>query len=162
MFAICDYFGKYYGHFPHCDYSFIVPLKEVHMQQRWFHRVLFTAKSEVTFDDVISKGQLENISLNGALVSFEKAITVNRGDKCFLAIYPEGESQPIRIIAEVVRCLRNMVGIKFVAIDEDTQLCLYELVKRVTTEPEKMNAESDKLKEYFVNYFADTEPIIKR
>ena len=50
------------------------------MQQRWFHRVLFTAKSEVTFDDVISKGQLENISLNGALVSFEKEIAVNRGD----------------------------------------------------------------------------------
>ena len=79
-----------------------------------------------------------------------------------LTIYPEGESQPLRIIAEVVRCLRNMVGIKFVAIDEETQLCLYELVKRVTTEPEKMNAESDKLKEYFVNYFAGTEPIIKR
>ena len=80
--------------------------------------------------------------------------------KCFLAIYPEGESQPIRIIAEVVRCLRNMVGIKFVAIDAETQLCLYELVKRVTIEPEQMNAESDRLKEYFANYFAGTEPII--
>jgi hypothetical protein len=132
------------------------------MPQRWFHRVLFTAKSVVTLDDVIFNGHVENISLNGALISFEKDITVNRGDKCFLTIYPEGESQPIRIIAEVVRCLRNMVGIKFVAIDEETQLCLYELVKRVTTEPEKMNAESDKLKEYFVNYFAGTAPIIKR
>ena len=132
------------------------------MQQRWFHRVLFTAKSDITFDDVISKGQLENISLNGALVSFEKEITVKRGDKCFLAIYPEGESQPIRIIAEVVRFLRNMVGLKFVAIDAETQLRLFELVKRVTTEPEKMNAESDRLKEYFANYFAGTEPIKKR
>ena len=132
------------------------------MQQRWFHRVLFTAKSVVTLDDVIFKGHVENISLNGALISFEQDITVNRGDKCFLTIYPEGKSQPIRIIAEVVRFLRNMVGIKFVAIDEDTQLCLYELVERLTTEPDKMNAESDKLKEYFVNYFADTEPIIKR
>jgi hypothetical protein len=132
------------------------------MEQRWFHRVLFTAKSEVTFDDVISKGQLENISLNGALVSFKKDITVNRGDKCFLAIYPEGESQPIRIIAEVVRSLRNIVGIKFVAIDAETQRCLYELVKKVTTEPETMNAESDKLKEYFATYFASTEPIKKR
>jgi hypothetical protein len=128
------------------------------MQQRWFHRVLFTAKSVVTFDDVIFKGQLENISLNGAMISFEKDITVNRGDKCFLTIYPEGDSQPIRIIAEVVRFLRNMVGIKFVAIDAETQFSLYELVERVTTEPEHMSAESDKLKEYFVNYLASTEP----
>jgi PilZ domain len=128
------------------------------MQQRWFHRVLFTAKSVVTFDDVIFKGQVENISLNGALISFEKDITVNCGDKCFLTIYPEGENQPIRIIAEVVRFLRNMVGIKFVAIDAETQLCLYELVKRVTTEPDKMDADRERLKRYFVNYFAGTEP----
>ena len=128
------------------------------MQQRWFHRVLFTAKSVVTLDDVIFKGQIENISLNGALISFEKDITVNCGDKCFLTIYPEGESQPIRIIAEVVRILRNLVGIKFVAIDAETQVCLYELVNRVTTEPENMNAENDKLKKYFVNYFANTKP----
>jgi len=128
------------------------------MPQRWFHRVLFTAKSVVTLDDVIFNGHVENISLNGALISFEKDITVNRGDKCFLTIYPEGESQPIRIIAEVVRFLRNMIGIKFVAIDAETQFCLYELVKRVTTEPENMNAESVKLKEYFVNYLAITKP----
>lgn len=128
------------------------------MPQRWFHRVLFTAKSVVTLDDVIFNGHVENISLNGALISFEKDITVNRGDKCFLTIYPEGESQPIRIIAEVVRFLRNMIGIKFVAIDAETQFCLYELVKRVTTEPENMNAESVKLKEYFVNYLAVSKP----
>lgn len=132
--------------------------KERHMQQRWFHRVLFTAKSVVTLDDVIFKGHVENISLNGALISFEKDVSVNRGDKCFLTIYPEGESQPIRIIAEVVRFLRNMIGIKFVAIDAETQFCLYDLVKRVTTEPENMNAESAKLKEYFVNYLAATKP----
>ena len=124
------------------------------MQQRWFHRVLFTAKSVVSLDDVIFKGQLENISLSGALISFEDEIIVNRGDKCFLTIYPEGESQPIRIIAEVVRYLRNMVGIKFVAIDGETQSCLYELVKKVTSEPEIMKEESDRLQQYFVNYFA--------
>ena len=75
-----------------------------------------------------------------------------------MTIYPEGESQPIRIIAEVVRILRNLVGIKFVAIDAETQVCLYELVNRVTSEPENMNAENEKLKKYFVNYFASTKP----
>ena len=129
------------------------------MQQRWFHRVLFTAKSVVELDDIILKGQIENISLNGALISFEKDITVNRGDKCFLTIYPEGESRPIRIIAEVVRFLRNMVGIKFVAMDAETQSYLYELVKKVTTEPEDMEVASARLKEYFANYFAATKTI---
>jgi hypothetical protein len=128
------------------------------MQQRLFHRVLFTAKSLVALDDVIFKGQVENISLNGALISFTKDIAVNLGDKCFLAIYLEGESQPIRIISEVVRFRRNMVGIKFVAVDAETQTSLYKLVKRVTTEPGLMKHESDKLKEYFNNYLAGTEP----
>jgi len=126
------------------------------MQQRLFRRVLFTAKSVATVDDVIFKGQIENISLNGALISFEKDISVNRGDKCFLTIYPESDSKPIRIIAEVVRFLRNMVGIKFVAIDAESKSCLCELVKRLTTEHENMNAEIDKLKKYFDNYFYAT------
>jgi len=128
------------------------------MQQRLFHRVLFTAKSVVTLDDVIFKGQVENLSLNGALLSFEKDIAVNLGEKCFLTIYQEGESQPIRIIAEIVRSRRNMVGIKFVAIDAETQSCLYELVNRMTTEPGIMKQESYRLKEYFNNYLAGMEP----
>ena len=126
------------------------------MQQRMFHRVLFTAKSVVTLDEVIVKGKIENISLNGAMISFENDITVNRGDKCFLTIYPDGENQPIRIIAEVVRFLRNMVGIKFVALDEEAQRCLYELVKRVATEPENMDEQRDRMKQYFANYFASS------
>jgi len=128
------------------------------MQQRLFHRVLFTAKSVVTFDDVIFSGKIENISLNGAMISFETDVTVNSGDKCFLTIYPEGESQPIRIITEVVRFLRNMVGIKFIAMDAETQLALNELVRKVTRESKNMNVESDRLKEYFVNYFANSKP----
>ena len=127
------------------------------MQQRLFNRVLFTAKSVITFDDIIFNGKIENISLNGAMISFETDVTVNAGDKCFLTIYPEGESHPIRIITEVVRFLRNMVGIKFVAMDAETQLSLHKLVRRVTTEPQNMNPKSDKLKEYFVNYFANSE-----
>lgn len=124
------------------------------MQQRGFHRVLLTAKSVVTFDDVIFKGQVENISLNGALISFEKDIDVNRGEKCFLTIYPENADTPIRIIAEVVRVLRNMVGIKFVAIDAETQACLFELVQKVTTEPENFTVESNRIKQYLANYLA--------
>jgi hypothetical protein len=127
------------------------------MQQRLFNRVLFTAKSVITFDDIIFNGKIENISLNGAMISFETDVTVNAGDKCFLTIYPEGESQPIRIITEVVRFLRNMVGIKFVAMDAETQLSLNDLVRRVTTEPQNMNPKSDTLKEYFVNYFANSK-----
>jgi hypothetical protein len=126
---------------------------ERQMQQRFFRRVLFTAKSDVTFEDVIFKGRLENLSLNGALISFEMDITVNRGDKCFLTIYPEGGSQPIRIIAEVAHVLRNMVGIRFVAIDVESQSCLYELVKRMSTEPEHLDEESENLKEFFANFF---------
>lgn len=128
------------------------------MQQRCFHRVLFTAKGVVAFNDEIFKGHIENISLNGALISLETDITVNHGDKCFMTIYPDGESQPIRIIAEVVRFLRNTVGVKFIAIDDETRSCLFELVNRITTEPKNMAAENEKLKKFFVNYFDCSEP----
>ena len=127
------------------------------MPQRFFRRVLFTAKSDVKFEDVIFKGQLENISMNGALISFEDDVSVNRGDKCFMTIYPEGESQPIRIIAEVAHFLRNMVGIRFLAIDAESQAFLYELVKKLPAEPENTDEESDNLKKFFANFF-DSEP----
>ena len=127
------------------------------MPQRFFRRVLFTAKSDVKFEDVIFKGQLENISLNGALISFEDDVSINRGDKCFMTIYPEGESQPIRIIAEVAHFLRNMVGIRFLAIDAESQAFLYELVKKLPAEPEYTDEESDNLKKFFANFF-DSEP----
>ena len=122
------------------------------MQQRLFHRVLFTAKSVVTVADVIFKGHIENISLNGAMISFKKDISVKRGDKCFLAIYPEGEDEPIRIIAEVVHTSGNMVGMKFIAIDADTQFRLYDLVEKATTEPERLLSEFDRLKGYLAGY----------
>ena len=126
------------------------------MQQRLFTRVLFTAKSTGTLDGVILTGKIENISLNGAMISFENGINFKCGDNCFLTIYPEGESYPIRIIAEVVRFLRNMVGIKFVTIDDENQRCLYELVKRVATEPENMDEQRERMKQYFANYFASS------
>ena len=127
------------------------------MPQRFFRRVLFTAKSDVKFEDVIFKGQLENISLNGALISFEDDVPVNRGDKCFLTIYPEDGSQPIRIIAEAAHFHGNMVGIRFLAIDAESQAFLYDLVKKLPAEPENIGEESDNLKKFFANFF-DSEP----
>lgn len=130
------------------------------MQQRWFHRVLFTAKSVITLDDVSFRGQIENISLNGTLVSFDKDVIVTHGDKCFLSIYPAGENEPIRIIAEVMHCSHNMVGMKFVALDTDTQFRLYDLVKKITTEPEKLDVERDRLKGYLAEYLMPLKNIV--
>lgn len=126
------------------------------MQQRWFQRVLFTVKCMVTLDDVIIKGQIENISLNGALISFGKDTIVNHGDKCFLTIYLEDQSELIRIDAEVVRFLHNMVGIKFGALDPDTQSGLYEMVNRMTTMSEKQKYESDRMRGHLADYLMPT------
>lgn len=128
------------------------------MQQRLFHRVLFTARSMVTVADVIFKGRIENISLNGAMVSFQKEVSVRQGDKCFLAIYPEGEDDAIRIIAEVVHSSGNMVGMKFIAIDADTRLRLYDLVEKATSEPERLPSEFERLKGYLAGYLMPGDP----
>lgn len=130
------------------------------MQHRLFHRVLFTAKSAVTLDDVTFQGQIENISLNGALVNFEKKdVIVRGGDTCFLSIYPEGESNPLRIITEVVHERHGMVGVKFVALDTDTRLRLYQLVEKAAAEPEKVRSEWCRLNGYLADYFMPEKPL---
>lgn len=111
------------------------------IEQRRFHRVRFMAKSELNHNDIIYKGQLENLSLNGALVSFNDGIIVPQGEECTLTVCLEGELIPLRFEVEVIHSSFTMVGMKFVSSGADTKERLYKLMEKLTTEPDKLRDE---------------------
>ncbi len=111
------------------------------IEKRRFHRVRFTANSVLAHDGITYRGQLENISLSGALVSFSDGIIVPQGDECILTVYLEDEGTPLRFMVEVMHSSYTMAGIKFVSFDADTKVRLYKLMERMTTEPGKLRDE---------------------
>ncbi|KAF0216288.1 MAG: type IV pilus assembly [Geobacteraceae bacterium] len=111
------------------------------IEQRRFHRVRFTAKSELNHNDITYQGQLENISLSGALVSCIDGIIVPQGEECTLTVYLDWENLPLRLVVEIIHASFTMVGMKFVSCDADTKGRLYKLMERVTTEPDRLRNE---------------------
>ena len=112
-------------------------------EKRRFHRVRFTAACELTHNDISYKGQLENISLNGALVSFNDGLIVPQDDECILMVYLEGENSPLRLGVRVIYSNFTMIGVKFVLMDAGCRERLNNLVASLSGEPEKL---SDELK----------------
>ncbi len=115
------------------------------IEKRRFHRVRFMAKSELNHNGIVYKGQLENLSLNGALVSFNDGIIVPQGEECTLTVYLEGEHSNLRFEVEVIHSSFTMVGMKFVPSDADTKARLYKLMGKVTAEPDKLRDELQRL-----------------
>jgi c-di-GMP-binding flagellar brake protein YcgR len=111
------------------------------IENRRFHRVRCTANSALAHDGMTYRGQLENISLSGALVSFGEGIIIPQGGECILTVYLEGEDIPLRFMVEVMHSSFTMAGIKFVSFDTDMKMRLYKLMESVTSEPGKLRDE---------------------
>ncbi|HBG05296.1 MAG: pilus assembly protein PilZ [Geobacteraceae bacterium GWC2_58_44] len=111
------------------------------MEQRRFHRVTFSAPSDLIHQDMTYRGRLDNISLRGAMVSADECIMIPPGDTCTLSIRPDEKAPPIILTAEIVHCFFSMVGVKFVAFSEDAEQRLFELIKTITPEPDRLRNE---------------------
>jgi len=110
-------------------------------EKRRFHRIRFMVKSELTHNDIDYLGRLENISLNGALISFSDGVVVPLGEECILTVHLEDEDTPLRLGVEVIHSNFTMIGIKFTATNVETRLRLRKLLERLTTEPDKLSRE---------------------
>jgi c-di-GMP-binding flagellar brake protein YcgR len=111
------------------------------LEKRLFHRVRFTAASELTHNNITYKGQLENISLNGALISFSDGVIVPQDEECILTFCPEGENVPLRLMVKTIYSNFTIIGIKFSSVDTETLERLYNLMVRLSNEPEKLPLE---------------------
>jgi len=121
-------------------------------EKRQFHRVRMTETCSLTYQNDLYHGQLDNISLNGAVVSFTEKVTIPVGTICLLSVFLKGESAPLRLNIEVIHCHDAMIGMRFVPLDQFGQNQLVNLVQRFTTEPEKLVEELDTLKWHIANY----------
>ena len=103
-------------------------------EKRQFHRVRFTAPSELVNNNICYKGQLENISLNGALVSFSDGIVVPQNDECILSVFLEGDNSILRLVGLVIYSNFTMIGLKFVSGDAATRERLCNIMARLSSE----------------------------
>ena len=122
------------------------------IEQRQFHRVELTEKCDLTHQGTFYPGSLENISLNGAVISFADSVSIPMGAICLLTVYLNGEVDPLRLNAEVIHSNRSMLGMRFVPLDEYGQNCLVHLVEKFTTEPDKLVTELERIKWHIANY----------
>jgi hypothetical protein len=83
-------------------------------------------------------GHLENISLNGALISFSEGVVIPRDENCTLTVYLEDENTPLRLLIGVIHSNFTMIGIKFVSKEAETQERLHSLIERLTTGQENL------------------------
>jgi hypothetical protein len=83
-------------------------------------------------------GHLENISENGALISFSDGVIIPKEDSCSLTVYLEDEKSPLRILIEVAHSNFTMIGIKFVSKDAEIKERLQNLIERLSTGQENL------------------------
>ena len=115
------------------------------LEKRRFHRVRFTAPSVLIHNDISYRGQIENISLNGALLSFSDGVIIPQDEKYVLIIWPDGETSLLRMEVKVIYANFTMIGIRFVSMDDGTCNRLYNLMAELGGEPGKLTMESKML-----------------
>ncbi|HEX9022349.1 MAG TPA: PilZ domain-containing protein [Geobacteraceae bacterium] len=116
------------------------------LEKRRFHRVRFKSACEMIHNTISYRGQLENISLNGALVSFSDGVIVPQDDECLLKLYLEGERGDLQMTVKVIYANFTMVGVKFSSMDGGSRERLIRLVAALSDDPAKV-AQEQKLLE---------------
>jgi len=85
--------------------------------------------------------RLQNISLGGAMVSADEGIMAPVGDTCTLSLsHRDGESQLV-LTGQVIHSFYSMLGMQFIAFPDGAERALYELMQRITSEPEQLRQE---------------------
>jgi hypothetical protein len=109
--------------------------------KRRFHRIGLASKCSLAGNEATHEGRLENLSLNGALVSFKGSILVRPGNRGTFSFHVDGHAVPLRFEVEVVHSGFSMVGVKFLDMDAETKVRLAELMERLISEPDKLREE---------------------
>ena len=122
------------------------------IEKRKFPRVRLSALSILCHQDTSYRGQLENISISGALVRLEQCIIVPHGGEYNLTIYIEGEDAPLQLVVEVVCATHSLAGIKFFSCEAETASRLGRLVERLTSDTDTILTDRDTIRIHLSNY----------
>ena len=122
------------------------------IERRKHPRVGLTAKSVLRFRDADYKGQLENISISGALVRLEQSVVLSLDGEYILTIYIEDEITPLQLFVEVVCATPSFAGLKFVSSDAEAASRLEQLVRKLAPDPESTVAGLENIRLHLENY----------
>ena len=102
-------------------------------EKRRFKRVRVSASCSLTYNNITYLGRLENISLNGALISFNDGIVIPKDERCNLKVYLEETDTPLRTEIEVIHSNFTMLGVRFDKNDRVAEEALANLLERLTS-----------------------------
>jgi len=122
------------------------------IERRKHPRVGLTAKSVLRYRDADYKGQLENISISGALVRLEQSIVLSPGGEYNLTVYIEEKNAPLQLFVEVVCATPSFAGLKFVSCDGETATRLEQLVQNLVPDLGPTEAGMETIRLHLVNY----------
>jgi hypothetical protein len=108
---------------------------------RRFSRVKCVEKSIAETPSGSCEVRLLDISLKGALVEYDSAISVARGDAWRLFFRLDNSEIILEFGAEVIHCHDNLAGVKFVEVDLETMIHLRSLMEARTVNPEQVRYE---------------------
>ena len=122
------------------------------IERRKPKRVRLTINSMQSHHDTIYRGQLQSISLNSALVRFEKGIILPPGSDYNLTVYIEDDDAPLCLIVEVVCTNHTVTGLKFVSCEADAETRLSQLVDKFNSGPENLRTGLEQFQKQMANY----------
>ena len=98
-------------------------------EKRKFQRVPFATVTEINCDKNKYKGELFDISLQGALVQGKGDIPLEKGDSCELSIHLLDSEITLQFDANLVHRQENKFGFKFTSEDTETMMHLRRLLE---------------------------------
>jgi hypothetical protein len=123
------------------------------IEKRQFHRVQLSSKAILSRNDNIYQGQLQNISMTGALIRFEHGTLLPQGREYELTVIVDGEDAPLQFNAVVVCFSFALAGIKIVSFKADSGTRLAKLIEWFSSEPDIELAERAKIQRLFADYY---------
>jgi hypothetical protein len=113
--------------------------EELTMAERRYTRFKMVEKCFVDYENGSSEVTLQDISLKGAMVSFNNAIPFSLGDGICLS-FPLGHSDKyLQLNAEIKHSDGTMAGMEFLDTDLGTLVELHSLLKANTDSIEEIN-----------------------
>jgi len=125
------------------------------IDKRQFHRVQLLPKTILSTNDSTYTGHLENISMTGALIRLDHGNSLTEGREYGLTVIIAGEDAPLQLTVEIVYVSFALAGIKFVSFKADSGARLAKLIEKVSSEPDVVMAEQERIRKLFDRYFQE-------
>ena len=129
------------------------------IEHRQFARFPFHSRAEIQFRGMTCEGTLRDISLNGALFTFDplpEATSFLRPCRLHIRYLGPGDHNTASFNGLVVHAKGEMLGIKFIAVGEKERIALIHLIELNLAEPSLLDRDVPTLLKFNASSKTDT------